>query len=231
MATFRSKTDAFATGNTALSINVPAGVVDGDLLILAVQHVTSSVPTITDPAGWTTDAAPTDIGFIISCIGASARTRLYWRIASGEPASYSVTVGGTIPNGTSGVMLAYSSANATQPDAATTIAQATSTNPDSPSITSVTDQSLILSIFLAMNATIATVTPTGHTVRENAVVQTSYVIGVSELLVTPAGASNPTAWTIGDSSLEVAIWQAFSFLIRLGGPVLPTVANYERGVM
>lgn len=86
---FQTETHGNINGAT-LTLNVPSGTVNGDLLIACLNC--RGDLTITDPAGWTVIAttasgtATTDVRF-----------RTYWRQASSEPASYNfVTTGGAI---------------------------------------------------------------------------------------------------------------------------------------
>jgi hypothetical protein len=59
---------------TSMDFNVPAGVQNGDLLLLAVTSDTTNTP-----AGWT-------------LLKTQTRVRLFWRTANNEPAAYTVTV-------------------------------------------------------------------------------------------------------------------------------------------
>lgn len=105
---FRSSTTAFsaaAAGASALGINVPAGVVDNDLLLAWFVFPGGALNTITPPAGWS-----------LLCRGNASTSiagALYYRIASSEPASY--TWSGSQDGGIAGIMLAYSGPNTTGP--------------------------------------------------------------------------------------------------------------------
>lgn len=90
-----------AGGSGTITMTVPTSTANGDVLIMAIG-VNPDGTTITDPAGWTR------IG------GASISFKCYWRIASSEPASYSVTISGTT-NKATGVMIAISGAGTTTP--------------------------------------------------------------------------------------------------------------------
>jgi hypothetical protein len=75
--------DHGGAGTTTLVINVPAGVQDGDLLVCAVLVGTATTTTITI-AGWEDEG---------QSLGAGAHPMfLFNRIASSEPASYTITL-------------------------------------------------------------------------------------------------------------------------------------------
>lgn len=76
--TYRSATGNSSTGTTSLSVNVPAGVADGDGMI--AQVIWRSSATLTAPGGWT------QVGTEQALSGDNVR--YYTRIASSEPASY-----------------------------------------------------------------------------------------------------------------------------------------------
>ena len=85
---------------SALSLNVPSGVVDGDVMIAAVAHGLVATPfTTTPPAGWTlvhqVEPGATNVFGIF----------VYRRVASGEPVSYSWTFSSAVNS--AGAISAY----------------------------------------------------------------------------------------------------------------------------
>ncbi len=96
-------TAARTSSGTTFVLNVPTGVVDGDLLLMCIWG--DGTLTITDPAGWNTvtgnPVSPTN-----------GRGKVFWRIASSEPASYTITFGS---EKWVGMMMAYSGCDATTP--------------------------------------------------------------------------------------------------------------------
>jgi len=85
---------------SALSLNVPSGVVDGDVMIAAVAHGLVATPfTTTPPAGWTlvhqVEPGVTNVFGIF----------VYRRVASGEPVSYSWTFSSAVNS--AGAISAY----------------------------------------------------------------------------------------------------------------------------
>src|SRR5262245_61995039 len=77
--TFRAQS-AVAAGTTSLTITKPSGTVDGDIMLMWLTHKGASYATV--PAGWTN---------VAQNISGSTRGELYWKRASGEGASYSIT--------------------------------------------------------------------------------------------------------------------------------------------
>lgn len=71
-------------GTTEATFAVPTGVVDGDILIAALAHKGGAYGTW--PAGWT---------LVDRALSVATRGEVYWRRASSEPGSYTVTGLGT----------------------------------------------------------------------------------------------------------------------------------------
>jgi hypothetical protein len=86
-------------------LSVPAGVVDGDILLWRLTIDRTSV-TATTPSGWTLEDGPRDQT-------GAARSYLFSRIASSEPANYTITLSGAAHG--SAIMIAYTSVDATDP--------------------------------------------------------------------------------------------------------------------
>jgi len=80
---FVGYTTATPDGTTSVTVSVPSGVQNGDFLLLALVGYSSGVPSV--PSGWTVlynESLPARAadGFILA-----------WRVASSEPASYTIT--------------------------------------------------------------------------------------------------------------------------------------------
>lgn len=78
--TFRAATTALATNATSVVINTPAGVVDGDLLVLSVGQ--SAIGRTVTATGWTLIRS-TQVGF-------TNIFNTYYLVAASEPASYTI---------------------------------------------------------------------------------------------------------------------------------------------
>jgi len=76
LSTVNTTTAVQNTAATTITINVPSGVADGDVLVLMVM---SNNGTWTTPSGWTVWLAN------------SNNRAIYYRTASSEPASYTIT--------------------------------------------------------------------------------------------------------------------------------------------
>lgn len=119
-----------AGGN--ITINAPAGVADGNAMYLHVVLQNGSA-TVTTPSGWTLDNGPTTN---------TVRSYLYRKVASSEPASYTITISsGTVE---AVAEWAYWTGNdtTTMNDATTTSGTGTSATATIPSITTVTDNAV-----------------------------------------------------------------------------------------
>lgn len=93
-----------AGGGTSITMTVPTGVQNGDVMIMGITVRGGTDTTITDPSGWTNLSAKNSTTILAQ--------KLYWRVASSEPASYAVTI---TSNKASGVIIALSGADTIQP--------------------------------------------------------------------------------------------------------------------
>lgn len=84
------------------TVNVPAGVVNGDVMVAVVMA--GGANTLTPPAGWT----QLDVAF---SLGPSIGS--WYRVASSEPASYNWTYSGSL--NVTGIISAYSGVDTTTP--------------------------------------------------------------------------------------------------------------------
>lgn len=107
------------------AVDVPAGVADGDMLLMAVIHTAAG--TVTLPAGWTAveDMSPVADGLIVAS-----------RTASSEPASYTYELSAS-QNSAASIIAFRSSGGETivVDDSAQTDDVASSTTHDCPSVT------------------------------------------------------------------------------------------------
>ena len=119
---------------TSQSIDVPAGIADGDMMLMAVVQVTSG--TLTLPAGWTTVEDMAD---------AADGIRVAKRIASSEPASYTYNI--SVSQNTAGAIIAFRSGTVETivvDDSAQTDDAASSTTHDCPSVTTTGDNATLV---------------------------------------------------------------------------------------
>lgn len=100
-------TAAMTAGGTTVTISVPAGVVNGDVMVLVAFGNDSTSDTFADPTGWTAEDLATS--------GTNTRMKVWWRVAASEPASYAVTVSGGVNTKYVAAMAAYSGVDNTTP--------------------------------------------------------------------------------------------------------------------
>jgi hypothetical protein len=101
-------------------------------------------------------------------------------------------------------------------DAVTTSASGSSANPDSPSITTVTDNALVMSIASTATGDSTVTDPPGYT-RINGTSHSFNSMYASYLIKTPAGAEDPGAWTNWSSGS----W--FALTVALRPAITPSV--------
>lgn len=76
-------TSSTASGVTSVTLAVPSGVANGDLMVLSAVTYLGSSQSITAPSGWTV--------IYNGILGSSMYGLVAYRVASSEPASYTVT--------------------------------------------------------------------------------------------------------------------------------------------
>lgn len=143
---YRSHTVQNTSGSGTITIAKPSGVVDGDVLIAFFSEDTDT-PRITAPAGWS-PMAGTGInadGSIV--VGTSAVLQCFYKVASGEGASWGFTPS-TSYTGVSGVV-AYSGGDTSTPiDVAAGTSTASGTNHTSASITPSVANTMLVGIWM-----------------------------------------------------------------------------------
>lgn len=126
-------------GAQSLVINKPAGVVDGDVMIAVI----SSTGTYTPPGGWTSLGALTP----------ASRAEVWYRVASGEGASYTWSLADTDGVSAVGIIAAYFGQDLTVTiDADAEQANAASTSAVAPSVTATIPGDMLVCAFTSSNA-------------------------------------------------------------------------------
>ena len=141
-----SAASAFTNGATTLSIPVPAGVQQGDVLVAAIG--VRGNPTITPPAGWTL--------VVNTPNGTTMRQAAFVHVvgATAEPSSYTWTFSVSQP--AAGGMAAYSGANTTPVTVFAGQANPSSTSITAPSVSTFEPGDMLIGMFAtAVNTTIA----------------------------------------------------------------------------
>lgn len=148
-AAVRSVSTAQVNSGSSTSINLPAGVQDGDFLLL-FSNETDTI-TFNAAAGWTS--------LLVQATQTSTRVmHIYWRVASSEPASYTVGWSASI-SGQVGMVCCSGTATSSPVDVSGSNNNVSGTSVQANTITTVTDNDLLLGVFFSVSA--STWTPPG----------------------------------------------------------------------
>jgi len=132
---FVGATEASSAVNS-ITINVPAGVVDGDTLLLQVTQTDNEDGNIDTITGWANPVANAGSG---GAPPSEPATSIFTRIASSEPASYIATCTNPAAVGMVARMIAFRVGDQTTIlDVAITLATHTSNEPNPPANTAIT---------------------------------------------------------------------------------------------
>lgn len=140
---FRASASANASAATSITISVPAGTANGDILLMGIAL--AGTTTITTPAGWSVVATADNHG---NADGNGGYARAFSRVASSEPASYTVSFSGS--STAAGAIRGYTGGNTTTPTdgSNSTAAGIAVTTLTAPSVTTTVDGDMIV-CFLA----------------------------------------------------------------------------------
>lgn len=194
--TATTTTDSNSSINS-ITTSVPAGVIDGDLLMWVIVGNLSSIST---PAGWTAGPSSSQAALGIFC---------YYRTAASEPASY--TSSGMSYARYTASMHAFRGVNATPMDATATTASGT-TIVQPPAISTVTDGAWVFDVVAGLTASGVTNTTwaSSNTTLE---AQATYTAGaytnpthaVGHSQVSPAGSFTGAFTATNTFSASVAV--------------------------
>jgi hypothetical protein len=146
---------AGASAANSPTVSKPTGTADGDMLLASITWYDSSGSTITPPSGWT----QLDRGDTVDAHTSGAS---FWKIASGEGASWTWTISGT-PYTESQVIALIPSSGSAAVDQHTVGTQVTPETMSAPSVTTTLNDELLVCFFSGYS-NIITGTPTGMTV-------------------------------------------------------------------
>lgn len=197
---FRSSTNATSTGTTSISVNKPAGTVDGDVLVTGLIH--GSTATLTPPSGW--GAAL----YASGAFGAGRILTVYSKVASGEPASWawglSTSVGVVVE-----VCCLSGRASAT-PDASNGQTNASSTSVTAPSI-SPSNSTDDLVGFFGVDANTTFTPPGTMTEREDAsAAAANRALELATEVLAASGATGTRVATAGSAGANAGWLGAFT---------------------
>jgi len=218
--------DTSVSAGSTLVLDVPTNTADGDLLIAwVVNEDDDPNASWTPPSGWTEYVPEMDTGG--SPVTPPTLT-VYYRRASSEPSSYTWTLSAS-GRGLMGAMLSYRNVDSLTPfDASYTTATGTSGTPNPPSITTVTEGAWVVATGFSDNdVPVYTALSSGYTVRVNSADDSGSGnganLGICDLLVAAAGATNPAAFS-GTGGEE---WGAVTMALK---QALPTIDNTSEGL-
>jgi hypothetical protein len=219
---------AFPTGPGA-----PAGKAVGDMLVLVISS-THNAFTVTTPTGWTlatSKASGTALG---------GKVFVYTRIADGTAADTPNPVLAGLTTSTTGtpaqaVILAFTNLTETQDAAAVSSDLAAQTTTTAiPSITTTVDKDMVIGIAIKMGETsgqTSTVATFTERVDVSTTSGTGYIMEVSTLVKTPAGATGTATvtWSATGSQRALAVTLSFKATLSTTSPAATTYAEYTFG--
>lgn len=140
---FVAATSASVSSGTSLTINVPTGTVNPNVMVASIAVRGPSTSTITAPAGWTfvrTDTTTT---------GITENLATYWKVAENEPASYTWTFSGSTTGAVGGILTFSGVDNGSVIDVSggqtvTGTANQSAFNVAAPSITTTADNTMLV---------------------------------------------------------------------------------------
>lgn len=224
---FRSATEAGTGGaGTTQVINVPSGVVDDDFLLAVIGTADGDTGSVSLNGVWqgpivnnlnTGGGAPSPPGVSV-----------YWRIASGEPGSYTIT--DTESSGIAGQILAFTGVDTTTPiDVATTTATGDGANANPPSINYAdASATVVVGAWWDSTTAIYSAVPTNYTSPDTLgdIIGNGGGNGLSLATaydVTPAAdPEDPGTFTSGAEQ-----WASFSIALRTGATAVYDQEGYR----
>jgi hypothetical protein len=191
---------ANASGSSSDVIGQPAGVISGEVLVATITA--AGTGAITPPSGWT----------VISDTTTTLRqTSFYHVTATGEPASWSWTLGSV--RAATGGIIAYSGVSTSVPINASAVGSGTTGNPTAPSVTTnFAGDTVIAAVGITGSWVSNSVTPAASTSERYDVANTSAEGEAADFSQTTAGATTartptPTrtgAWIASTIALDPA---------------------------
>jgi hypothetical protein len=191
--THRDTENASATSGTTVTVTKPTGTVDGDLLYAVCYGIATGLPTWSAPAGWSSIDSVAQ--------GTSTNTANFYKVASGEGASFVFTFSNAISQAVAIVSSFIPSAGAVL-DAHSSANNASSTNFCAPGVTTATDHELL--IYSGGDSASATITaPTGFTKPTNGE-KAQNSVDVTTCYKLDAGTAGATGDVVGTGSAAIA---------------------------
>lgn len=201
-------------GGVSITLTVPAGVIDGDVLYAVLGNAEAEDGTWTVvPAGWT-EVVSEHLAANGGVAPSQPGVNVYRRIAASEPASYIWT--SDFSSGLVGIMTAHRGSDQTTPeDTAPQVDDGTGAvgDPDPPSITTITDGSVVLAIGFGDGSQTVTAPPSGYASLQNvseSVGGNGMTLSVAELIIATAASEDPGTFNFSGADE----WGAITLAIR-----------------
>jgi hypothetical protein len=189
---------------TTITINVPTGTANGDLLIAVLTAAGAGSTTWTTPSGWT-------VG-----ITASQGKTVFYKTASSEPASYTFTASGSDTH--QGYILTYRNA---QFGVGGTVSTSASSPAVAPAITTTAANAIIFDVVSQTGTSITYSTPTGYASLNS---DSDATAPSSNIFITTQAVAGSTGTVSSNPSSGSA--RAYLFAIY---PVITTQITYTGG--
>ena len=225
--TLRGSAENSAIDGGSVTVTHPVGIAQDDVVYVAhgIGNGTTDLTLTLTTTGYTK---------LIELFGGgtTAINLAVWRkIMGATPDSTAVCDGtGGAGDTTTCVEHVWTGADTGTPEDATTVGTTNTTaDPNSPSIVTVTDNAIVLSL-VSKDVSDATVTaPTGYSnkIDINATDTNSSTTGVASISKTPAGTEDPPVWT-GFAAPASDVWAAATVAIR---PAAGAAASILRQMM
>jgi hypothetical protein len=153
---FLNNANAFNNASTTLTVAVPSGTVNGNLMLASIGY--NGNATITPPGGWTLIATNSS-----GATSTDAKLSTYTKVANGEPANYTWTF--NVANAVNGYIWALKDIDTNTPVNASSTNSGTGTTVTHSSVTPSVNNTLLCAIATNAAATGSFSTPTFWTSR------------------------------------------------------------------
>ncbi|MDP5094155.1 MAG: Ig-like domain-containing protein, partial [Polaribacter sp.] len=183
---------------SSISVNVPSGAVN-DLLIAAVS-TDNADGVINTPSGWT---------LVQGALNSDTSLYVFYRLANGsEPNSYTFNLSSG-SNEMCAAIVRYSGVNTTNPIQVSAIATGNSSTPNPPSITTSSNNAIIVNI-IGTDDNESPMTHPSNTTERIDVESDQNSLGIADQNQTNAGSIDPSNWTISGGERWVAVTLAIN---------------------
>ena len=223
---FRSTTNARGANVNSLTINAPAGLVAGDVMLALIGYGAGANTTITPPSGWS------QVGSTVQG-DTYAQTALFTKVAgSSEPSSYTWTLGST-GYGMTGFILDYYNVTGIDVSATANTGGSAATSEAAASVTTTGPNETVVAFWVegASSSGISLSLPGGLTSRATLAMDQSTGYYEPALVAGDyTGPSTPGSTSPGSaSSTQSSFWATFTVALTTAVPLAPTLNTPANG--